>query len=314
MKRILLIAALCAAACRTGTGPLTGSPSQEAAQIITSDIARFWTAFDQIKSAADTAPLRGYLDAGTTGLKDFTALRWKSASTLTSMVWPRRAYYASVRANTIAVASIEPQVRQVFRALGSKLSDATFPDVYFCIGGMGTGGTVSTNGLLIGTELFSVSVDSPINTLSVWEQSVVRTSDILPAIVAHELTHYQQHYGHNPQTLLEQAIREGSADFVGRMLSGRTINENIESYGLAREAALWAEFKVVMNGTNISSWLYNGGANTTATRPADLGYFVGARITEAYYNGKTDKRQALVDLLRISDFNAFLTASGYSPR
>jgi hypothetical protein len=316
IRQTFLLFTSAALSCSTGSnGPSApaGSSDPEAAKIVTADIARFWTAFDQVDAASDTIPLRAYLDAGTVGLRDFTSLRWKNSATLTAMVFPRRAYYASIRANTLATASIEPQVRQIYRALDGMLSDAIFPDVYFCIGGMATGGTTSNSGLLIGTELFSAAPDSPISSLTPWEQAVVRSSDVLPAIVAHELVHYQQRYG-GGSTLLGQSLREGSADFVGRLLAHRTINETMESYGRDHEVALWAEFKTQMNGTNVSNWLYNGGTVTATSRPADLGYFIGARIAESYYNARSDKRQALIDILNITNFTAFLAASGYDPR
>ena len=258
-------------------------------------------------------PLRsGYLDIGTPGLKSFTDARWKNSKTLTAMVWPLRSYYASIRANSLTVQASEPQFRKVFRDLASMYSDAVFPDVYFAIGGMSTGGTTSDRGLLIGTELFSRAPDSPVSTLSPWGQSVVQSIDLLPSIVAHELTHYQQKYSTNVSTLLGQSIREGSADFVEQLLTGRTFNDSLRAWGDAHEAAVWHDFSAHMNGADLSQWLYNGGSITTSsTRPADLGYYVGYKITAAYYAKQSDKRQALRDILRIGDFTGFLKASGY---
>src|ERR1051325_3449416 len=288
-----------AIACRSATGPESGPDS---ARLVTSDIARFWTAFDQMTSASDTLPLRrDYLDAGSDGLKDFTRLRWKDAKTLAGLVWPRRSYYSSVRANTLAGASLEPEVRRIYRMLDTSYADAVFPDVYFAIGGMGTGGTTSEHGLLIGTELFVLAADSPLSVLTAWQQSVVRSIDLLPAIVAHELTHYQQRYG-GVSTLLAQSIREGCADFVSWILSGRTINEHLQEYGAAHEREIWLDFSQAMNGTDVSRWLYNGGDVTSASgRPADLGYYVGFRITQAYYERSGDRRRALRDILTIAD-------------
>jgi hypothetical protein len=315
LQRLALMAAL---AVTTGCSSL---PSQlrstntnpETARIISDDIPRFWTAFDKITASSDTLPLRlDYLDRGTDGLKDFTNLRWKNARTLTAMVWPLRTYYASVRQNTMSVASLEPQLRKAYRALDSLYDDAVFPDVYLAIGGMSTGGTTSDRGLLIGTEMFTRAAESPVSVLSPWGQSVVRSVEILPAIVTHELTHYEQRYTTRTSTLLAQSIREGSADFVSELLTGRTINEGIMAYGNAHEAELWREFKAAMNGSDYSKWLYNGGSVTaSATRPADLGYYVGYRITQAYYARQPDKRRALKDILQIGDFQKFLQASGY---
>jgi len=312
---LVVVAALSvgAQACRSVTDAPMSDP--QAARIITTDIPRFWKAFDAMASPSDTLPLRrDYLDAGTDGLKDFTSLRWKDARTLTNMVWPRRDYYASVRANTLSVASLEPEIRRIYRMLDTLYADAVFPDVYFAIGGMATGGTTSQHGLLIGTELFARAGDSPTGSLTPWQQSVIRTIDILPAIVAHELTHYQQHFGQQINTLLAASIQEGSADFVSEMLTGRTINEHLRVYGDAHEHELWESFRVLMNTSDWSQWLYNGGTvSSTSTRPADLGYYMGARIASSYYARQSDKRQALRDILNIRDFNAFLAASGYNP-
>jgi hypothetical protein len=212
----------------------------------------------------------------------------------------------------MSVASLEPQLRKAYRALDSLYDDAVFPDVYLAIGGMSTGGTTSDRGLLIGTEMFTRAAESPVSVLSPWGQSVVRSVEILPAIVTHELTHYEQRYTTRTSTLLAQSIREGSADFVSELLTGRTINEGIMAYGNAHEAELWREFKAAMNGSDYSKWLYNGGSVTaSATRPADLGYYVGYRITQAYYARQPDKRRALKDILQIGDFQKFLQASGY---
>ena len=288
-----------------------GHPTPVQAKIVTTDVVAFWPAFDQIKSATDTMPLRAYLDGGSVGLKDFTKLRWKSAKTLTQLVWSRHSYYSSIRKTTLAAAQLEPQIRHAFSIADTLIENAIFPDVYFAIGGLGTGGTTSEHGLLIGVEMFSRAPNSPDAMLSPWQRSVVRSNDILPAIVAHELVHYQQKYRGN--TVLGQSIREGSADFIGKLLSGRTINESIETYGLAHEAELWAEFQKDMDGTDIYKWLYNGGSVTDrSTRPADLGYFVGARIAESYYQKALDKHRAIQEILNIRDLHAFLASSGYS--
>jgi hypothetical protein len=310
---MLLPAIALAAGCRSATG---GNPAggPQTARLVTEDIPRFWAAFDSIRSSTDTVPLRrDYLDRGSVGLKDFTSLRWKDSKTLTAMVWPRRDYYRSIRANTLAVASLEVEIRRTYHMLDTMYADAVFPDVYFAIGGMSTGGTTSDHGLLIGTELYSRASDSPVNVLTAWQQTVVRSVEVLPAIVAHELVHYQQKY--RGTNLLGESLREGGADFVSQLLTGRTINEHMYQYATTHEREIWLDFSDEMNGTDHSRWLYNGGTVTATTeRPADLGYFVGYRITQAYYERQPDKRQALRDIFNIKNFTQFLAASGYAAR
>jgi hypothetical protein len=309
-----VLAAPLLAGCSDSTAP-PPRPDPDAARVVASDIPRFWTAFDRMQGPGDTLPLRrDYLDPGTIGLKDFTSARWKNARTLAAMVWPRRAYYASIRENTLRVAELEPEIHAAYRALQDMYEDAVFPDVYFAIGGMSTGGTTSEHGILIGTELFARAEDSPVASLTPWQQSVIRSLDVLPTIVAHELIHFQQRVG-TDRSLLARSILEGSADFLAKLLTGRTINEQTEAYGLVNESELWAEFEPAMHGGDISRWLYNGGSVTgPGERPADLGYFIGARITEAYYARQADKRRAVREILAIRDFAAFLEGSGYGER
>ena len=64
-----------------------------------------------------------------------------------------------------------------------------------------------------------------------------------------------------------------------------------------------------MMGNKYKKWLYNG--NSSKDRPADLGYFIGYRICEAYYNQAEDKEKALNEILKINRFKKLLKKSGY---
>ena len=45
-------------------------------------------------------------------------------------------------------------------------------------------------------------------------------------------------------------------------------------------------------------------------RPADLGYYMGYFITQAYYKKAKNKKQAVYHILNIQDARAFYEASG----
>jgi hypothetical protein len=66
-----------------------------------------------------------------------------------------------------------------------------------------------------------------------------------------------------------------------------------------------------MNGTDAGNWLYQG--DRSKDRPADLGYFMGARICAAYHRNAADKRRAVRDIFAMPSPSAFLARSGYSP-
>ena len=68
--------------------------------------------------------------------------------------------------------------------------------------------------------------------------------EILP-LVAHESIHFQQQYP--PQnSLLCACLREGSADFIGELISGRLITrmQKTHEWANARERQLWEEFQI----------------------------------------------------------------------
>jgi Predicted Zn-dependent protease (DUF2268) len=277
---------------RPPPGPRRSYQDPDSARLITSDITLFWDVL--ARAPADSLEEwleREYLARGTPGLRDFIPGRILSAADLALQVRRRRARYDAVRSSTLRVSEAEPGIRAALRALKELYPEAAYPDVYFVIGRFNSGGTASANGLLIGAEMY----DDPAR---------------LPAIVAHELIHFQQGPLSGPRTLLAQSFREGAANFVGEMISGVHINSEAHRYGKAHERELWKEFKERMRGTDYTGWLYG---DPPGERPADMGYFVGYRIAQAYYDKAADKRAALRDIIRGTDVEGIVARSGYDP-
>jgi hypothetical protein len=276
------------------------SPRPDSARLITEDITRFWAALDRAKPESLASVLQAeYLDRGTAGLKAFNS-RIRNAAALAEAVGRRRADYDAIRPATLNVAAAERAIRAPLYALEYLYPAAVFPDVYFMIGRFATGGTVSPEGLLIGTEMF-------------------RDAEGLRSIVAHELIHFQQiasgQYGaaEKAPTLLALAILEGSADFVGELISGRRGKGQLYDYGFANERQLWAEFQVKMRSNSekdFEPWFYG---TPVEGRPRDLGYFIGYRIADAFYMKAADKKAAIREILTTTDFEGLLRASGYNP-
>jgi uncharacterized protein YjaZ len=93
------------------------------------------------------------------------------------------------------------------------------------------------------------------------------------------------------------------------LISGGTFNQAAYAYGYAHEAELWKRFQVERQGTETSTWLY--GSSRCDGHPADLGYFMGFRIAQAYYTRATDKKRAIRDMLTSGDFERILKDSRY---
>jgi hypothetical protein len=284
------------------------------ARFVTDDITHFWAAFDARPTLGTAKALDSlYFASATPGLANFRTLRLGDSTALARTVDAASRYYASTRESTLRIASLEPQFRTVLRALAAQVPDAVFPDVYFVMGRLSTGGTTGPAGLLIGAEMYGRTADSLLGKpLTDWHRAVLRPVDDLPAIVAHELVHYQQR--RDGPTLLEQALREGIADFVGERVSGKNINSGPLAWSASREHDLWVEFQGVMLGKDLSRWLYNG--SNSVDRPADLGYAMGYRIARAWFarhGGTKDALRRMLDLDGLDAAQRFVRESGYAP-
>lgn len=290
---------------------LNGDPDM--VQIVSSDIDLFWKAYDKAKPENNINIFRDeYLRKGSIGLKDFTEARIESACELVATIEARPKYYASLREVSQKASTFKEPMRKAFRKLKSIYPDAVFPDVYLLIGRMNSGGTYTENALLIGVDMYGMTPTTPKNELSDWHKQVLKPIDEIPYIVAHELIHYQQKYQKGERTLLSASIGEGSADFIAELIAGHHINQHLHDFGDPEERELWQEFKQSMTTNDTSLWLYNG--NKAKDRPADLGYYMGYKIAEAYYKNSADKNQAVKDILEIKDFSAFLAASKYEQK
>ena len=290
------------------------------ALFVTSDIGHFWEAYDAGGKDGSTLPFQSrYLDRASPGLHSFIRARNVTASSLAQMVHAYPHYFAAIRSNSLSLkegSAILATIRGNYERIEALYPPAIYPPVTFLIGRFSTGGTTAQTGMLIGTEFYASDAATPLDELAAFQRSNVQPLDSIPLIVAHEHTHVLQQaagglFSKANKTLLEQALLEGSADFVGELVSGGHINQAIYAWALTREDSLWRQFQLEMNGTDVSGWLYNQGS-ATPDHPGDLGYFIGYRIAQAYHNTVTDTTAALRDIIEVRDANAFLSASGYA--
>lgn len=265
----------------------------------TEDISLFWSVYDLVSPKPDgDAFQKIYIDAGSIGLRAFVPNRIESGKNLAKVIKSNAAYYTSIRQSSVSIADKKERFYECFAALKSIYPEAVFPDVYFVIGAKNSGGTTFDGGLIIGAEMFgeaNAAIQAPL------------TIDLVDELVAHELIHFQQKYAKD-NSLLAQSIREGSADFIGELISGSHSNKKIHDYGDAHEKELWSEFNKKMFDNDWTNWLYY---QKDKSRPKDLGYWMGYKITKTYYDKAADKSLAIHEILNIQDFKSFLEKSGY---
>jgi hypothetical protein len=214
------------------------------------------------------------------------------------------AAYADLDGLADAMLQQRPELERAFVRLQAIFPDAMFPPVWFIASHRGPGGLARSEGAIVAAEGFAGRAD-----------------DIVP-LVLHEVAHFQQAmlqggetyqriYGPRG-TLLALVLREGSAEFIAWLTTGRHINPDAERWALPREARVWQRFREEMHGSATGDWMF--GRPAFEGQPPDVGYWVGYRIVRSYYERAPDRLRAIREILALTDFEAFLRASGYEPR
>jgi hypothetical protein len=319
MRRVLIaIVAACVIALQGGAARaqdrLTGDP--RAARIVTSDITRFWQAYDAAQHAPDPALVYGttYFAPGTDGLWGFVPYRLRSPKHLADVVRNRNAFFAAIREGTTRIAAGRDRIEEDFVRYKQLVPDAVFPDVYFVIGALNSGGTaVPGVGLVMGSEMWSRPADpAALAGMDPGTAGTLHTPDDVPAGVTHELTHYNQHDAPE-RTLLDNTIVEGTADFIAQVVDGHNVDAKQWSFGCAHEDALWQAFAPAMASTDdvaIKPWLFSSDPGPLGAPPF-IGYWLGSRIAQSYYDSHPDHIAAAHAILNVKDYAAFVKESGY---
>lgn len=294
--------------------------------IQTIDIDHFWEAFDHLKkckSRKDSIASfqKIYLNRATNGLKDFIDAREFTAEKFVDAVSMVPKFYNSIRKNTLEVKDIVDDLNGLVANFKKIYPQFKEKKICFAIGIVNTGGTISDNFLLIGTEISASNknVDLSEFTNEAFRKVLERGDDVtqkIKNIVAHEYVHTQQNIEISKNAincnLLSSVIQEGMCDFIGELISGDQINKVAQEFGDAHEKELWLEFKNELCNQKANNWLYN--YESVKDRPADLGYYIGYQISKEYYNNMTDKKQAIYDILNMNDPITFLQNSKYDQK
>lgn len=289
------------------------------ARVISEDADRFAALF----KASDGAPTadalrREYLDPATRGVEIFTPYRIVDAENLAAKIAAKPDEYRRGIDVCLPIAKqSSAELRAVYLAFEGLLGDVVLPEIYVVFGGGNSGGTTGAGAQVLGLEVICRLAES---------EEDIRA--LLRQFYAHETVHTLQGELTEEASrdfLLAWSMQEGVADFVAWLVTGRIPHPERAAWAAAREAEIWAEFAAdrkkvsEMEGdprakdSPLRKWLANAGSPPEGW-PSELGYWVGMRIAQAYFDQAEDKRVAVTELLELKDPQGVLNASGYAIR
>jgi len=271
--------------------------------IRTEDVDRFFAIYDAAGGRPTSEQLqRDYLDAGSEGLRQFARIRNITGERIAATLAKNPEIYVEARRCMAVLPRVRERLESAFRELHRLYPQARFPPVTIAVGrGKPVGVGSPTTGIQIGLEALCATH---------WLNPNVE--DRFVYVIAHEYAHVQQApelTEKDSLTVLEGSLLEGAAEFTAELIAGSVAYSQFRASTEGREKEIETAFLADIDKTDLSDWLYNG----TPDRPGDLGYWVGYRIVKTYYRNAPDKRQALREILEMTDPRAFLARSGWEP-
>jgi hypothetical protein len=303
----VLISALALGLC----GFTTTTTDPDKAEVVTTDVAHFWQAFDDAAKAPDAKRVeifrKEYFDRASHGLEDFDAYRHVTPESLAGYTRKHQATYTSLRPYIKQVVDQKPVIQAAFRKLATLYPGIKLPaHVYFVVGQQHGAGMNSPNGIILSADVLATPPGTPYDYART-------TPAFVPFGAVHETIHFNQTYQPDDNsTLLQSVIQEGTADFITSLvLQQPDVRQMTDrwKYGCPHEQALYARFVKEKDGTETKPWLYDH--HPAPGWPPDMGYWLGYRIAQTYYDNAADKHAALTALLQVTDFQKLLDESGY---
>lgn len=275
--------------------------------ILTDDVTRFYALYDATGGKPGVERIeKDYLGKGTPSLGEFAKLRRVTAQSIADRLASNPEIYANAKQCMAELPAAKARLATALDKLVALYPQAKLPPVAIVVGRGKPVGMAYPGGLTIGLEaLCAADFMNP------------DLQDRFVHVIAHEYAHIQQtmqtdfEAGDPDATVLRMSLAEGAAELIAEVISGNVANPGLTRWTAGREAEVEAAFVREMDGTDLSNWLYNYRAGSDA--PYDLGYWVGYRITKAYYVRSTDRREALKQIIEMDDPAAFLAKSGWTP-
>jgi hypothetical protein len=296
----MIVMSLLTSSCATPRGSLDSSTAIE---IQTEDVTRFFEVYDRTGGRPTATELQQfYIQPGSEGLHHLMKVRNVNAERIARALVDQPELYSNARTCLAALPGIRDRLRRSFENLLARYPRSSRPPISIlisrgrpvAIAGPGTGVQVALEALCSENAARYLGAD---------------IEDRFVYLIAHEYIHVQQPPEEPNPTVLERALQEGIADFLGELISGGISNSAVHVAARGRELEIEEKFAADLNRRDLSAWF----DNTTAADVGQLGYWVGYRIAQAYYSKAPDRQAAIQEMIELADARDFLAKSGWRP-
>lgn len=268
-------------------------------QFIKSDVDNFYYALNLASKDTLNAKVifkEHYFDKGSKGLDFFYKYKIKDLDKFTKKVIYYQDFYKSIKVDIENLTDLNTEIYKNYNNFKLIYPKANFPDVYFVVGNFYSNGTASKDGIILGMELLSKTPKTNISSLDNYLIKYQMERSHIPITVSHEIVHFNQNKMKNENTLLKYAIREGSAEFIGELICGKTDGDYSAYKG--REKIIWSDFVLDMNKDVYKEWHLEN----EPKRPKNGLYWAGYMICKSYFNQIKDKEKVVAAILNCKDY------------
>lgn len=289
-------------------------------QLIFTDVDNFWSMYDDVKFETNEKKRvliikKEYFNKATYGLRKLIK-KDKLTPEKYSNYLKDTLFYNSIRETVIDFKKDSLSIKNSIKKFSEIYPKTKYSNIYFVIGLFFHGGVNIDNSIIIEPQHFT-KTDSLKNfsLLNSYIGKSLMTPESLIPLIIHEQVHLNQK-NKRENSLLRNAIVEGSANFL-MYLSTKKVQSSIlktYKYGEENEEKIWNKFKSDRKKelSSVENNWYNN-YNRNDVHP-DLGYFIGHKICENYYNNSTDKKKAIEFLLTEKDYEKILILSKYDEK
>lgn len=276
------------------------------AQLIFSDLDHFVDAYEELSRNTDTIQVLQtlYFERGSDGLKEFVRRHQLTPERLKEAIRENPERYVLLPGFVSKIGDIQELYTLILDDFHKVVPNAMYPPTYLIVGANRGIGQASMAGQLITVT------------------RIVDNMDKMKKMIVHELAHFQQAMAMGGQkyaalyasrdNMLGMCLREGGAEFVTSQVMGNITQNTALEYLEKDENRLKEQFLTDTKAQNKDFWFWPSLEHETYTKL--LGYAIGYKICNQYYEEAPDKTAAFIDILKMEDAELFLKLSHYFNR